>query len=86
MTVRRLCFVMLTALAIGACSAAPLEKNIKGEKVDAGPGSLEAARRQLQGKWTLVSLETYPTPGGAAVPVRVAAMSRLSAGLSSVSR
>lgn len=75
MPVRTLHCVMLAALvSLGACKSAPLEKNIKGEKVDAGPGSLEAARRQLQGKWTLVSMETYPTPGGAAVPVRVAAM------------
>lgn len=74
MPVRTLRFVILAALVVGACKSAPLEKNIKGEKVDAGPGSLEAARRQLQGKWTLVSLETFPTPGGAAVPVRVAAL------------
>jgi hypothetical protein len=37
--------------------------------VDTGPTSLEAVRRQLQGTWDLVSLDTFPTPGGAAVPL-----------------
>ena len=75
MGVRTSYFVIaVAALTLGGCAAAPLEKNIKGEKVDAGPGSLEAARRQLQGKWTLVSLETYPTPGGPPVAVKAAAV------------
>jgi hypothetical protein len=33
--------------------------------VDKGAGSLDAVRKQLEGTWTLVSLETYPETGPA---------------------
>jgi hypothetical protein len=42
--------------------------------VDTGSESVESARRQLQGIWDLVSLETFPAPGGAAVPVKAKAV------------
>jgi hypothetical protein len=49
---------VLSAVLCG-CAPAPLYKPIKGGPVDAGPGSLEAVRRQLEGTWTLTSYEVY---------------------------
>jgi hypothetical protein len=50
-------FAMALVAAIGACAPAPIHRPIKGGPVDAGPGSLEAVRRQLQGHWTLESYD-----------------------------
>jgi hypothetical protein len=59
----------LSAASFAACAAAPLERPIEMGPVDTGPASLEAVRRQFQGTWDLVSLDTFPKPGGTAVPV-----------------
>ncbi len=47
----------------GACHAAPRGRPVKMGPVDTGPQSVEATRRQLEGAWELVKLETYPAPG-----------------------
>ena len=41
----------------------------KGGPVDTGPGSIVAARKYLEGRWTLESFEVYP-PGKPMVPVK----------------
>jgi hypothetical protein len=61
--------VLLLASAIVGCAAAPRGRPMKMGPTDTGPGSLEATRRQLEGRWELVSLETYPEPGKA-VPIK----------------
>jgi hypothetical protein len=48
---------------MSACSAAPRQRPIELGPVDTGAGSLEAARRQLQGEWGLVGLETIGPSG-----------------------
>lgn len=45
------------------CHAAPRGRPVKMGPVDTGPQSVEATRRQLEGAWELVKLETYPAPG-----------------------
>ncbi len=61
--VSRRAATVLLALALCACSAAPRQRPIKMGEVDTGAGSVESARRQLEGTWELVSFETYPAPG-----------------------
>ena len=52
-------------VAVGGCSASPRQRPIKVGSVDAGPNSLEAARRQLEGTWDLVSLQVVGADGQA---------------------
>jgi hypothetical protein len=59
-------------LAAAACSPGPLSSPHLGVSSnapigvgsDAPSGTVEAARRQLEGTWTLVSLEAVPESGG----------------------
>ena len=61
-------------LATAGCAAAPRTRPIKiGDPVNTGPGSMEAVRRQLQGTWQLVALESVPPAGGARAPVAATA-------------
>jgi hypothetical protein len=57
--------LLLAALAAGSACAtgAPRGRPIEMGPTDTGPGSLEAVRRQLEGTWDLVQLETYPASG-----------------------
>lgn len=66
--------VMVCAVAFVGCSAAPRQRPVEMGPVNTGSGSVEAARRELQGLWDLVSLETFPTPGGSPVPVAAVAV------------
>jgi hypothetical protein len=54
---------------IPACAAAPLDKKIPGGPIDQGPGSVAAARRFLEGRWSLESFEVHP-PQKPAVTVK----------------
>jgi hypothetical protein len=45
-----------------ACSAAPRQRPVEGGPVDTGAGTLTAARKYLEGRWTLESFELRP-PG-----------------------
>lgn len=47
-------------LTAAACAAKPSQKPLKGDAVDTGPGTLAAARKYLEGTWTLESFEVYP--------------------------
>jgi hypothetical protein len=63
--------LIATLMAAGCASpAAPRGRPVKMGPVDTGAGSLESVRRQLEGKWTLVSLESAAAPGGAPTPVK----------------
>lgn len=64
-------FGVLCALTLAACSAAP---RVRPVKMGPAETNVESARRQLQGSWDLVSLDLFPTPGGAAVPVKANAV------------
>ncbi len=65
--VRRPVAITVACIVVGslvaACAASPRQRPIKMGPVDTGAGSLEGTRRQLQGRWTLLSFETYPSPG-----------------------
>jgi hypothetical protein len=55
-------FVILVALGVVACTGGPRQRPVKGGPVDEGPGSITAARKFLEGRWTLESFEVFP-PG-----------------------
>jgi len=44
------------------CMGAPRQRPVKGGDVDQGPESITAARKFLEGRWTLESFEVFP-PG-----------------------
>jgi len=43
-----------------ACHGGSLQKPVLLGPVDTGPGTLEQARRYLQGRWVLVSMDLFP--------------------------
>jgi hypothetical protein len=51
------------------CAAAPLERPIPTTRIDSGTGSLTAARKYLEGRWTLESFEVHP-PGKAPLTLK----------------
>lgn len=53
--------VMLPLLA--GCESAPRQRPVKAGPVDAGAGSVESARRELQGSWILSSLTVISSAG-----------------------
>ena len=55
----------LTVAVLAGCAAAPRPDLQRGARVDTGPDSLEAVRRQLSGTWELVSFEAFTVPGEA---------------------
>ena len=55
---------MIATLSFSTASTAPSQRG----PVDTGPGSLAAARKYLQGRWSLLSFEVFP-PGE--TPIRV---------------
>ena len=61
-TVSGLALVAVLLAGNIACSAAPRQRPVKAGPVDEGAGTLAAARKFLEGRWTLESFEVYP-PG-----------------------
>ena len=53
----------IVAIALSACASVPWEGPIKLGPTDTGAGSLVAARKYLEGRWTLVSYELFPPDG-----------------------
>ena len=47
-------------LAAPGCAPAPRVRPVKEGPVDTGSGTLTAARKYLEGTWTLVSFELFP--------------------------
>lgn len=64
--------VLLSSVAACATSR-PRQRPVEGGAVDAGPGSLEAIRRQLEGRWDLLSAEVV-SAGGARQAVKAKAV------------
>ena len=64
----KLSVVLLLAWVVG-CSAAPRQRPVKVGDVDEGAGSITAARKFLQGRWTLESFEVFP-PGKAPITLK----------------
>jgi hypothetical protein len=67
--------LILLLLAVAACAGGPRQRPVEGGPVDAGPGSLTAARKYLQGRWTLESFNVFP-PGKPAITLWVRARCR----------
>ena len=61
-------------LVAGACAKAPRGRPIPTTRIDSGAGTLESVRRQLEGQWDLVSLQTVRKPGTAPVDVKAKAV------------
>jgi hypothetical protein len=67
----RIVLVAALAAVTAACAQGqPRQRPLQTHPIESGPNSLEAVRRQFNGTWELVSLDTFPKPGGAAVPVK----------------
>jgi len=59
----RLFFVPTLVVAttgLMACHAAPRVRPVEGGAVETGPNTTAAARRYLEGRWTLESFQIYP--------------------------
>jgi hypothetical protein len=53
-------------LAVGllaGCAASPRQRPVKTEPIASGPQTVEAARKALEGRWTLVSLDVTADDG-----------------------
>jgi len=61
--------VALVLTSTLACMGGPRQRPVKGGDVDAGPESLTAARKFLEGRWTLESFEVFP-PGKPAIALK----------------
>ena len=59
--------VLLSVVLAGACATG--QHDMSGKDVDEGAGSLTAARKFLQGRWTLESFEVFP-PGKPAITLK----------------
>lgn len=69
MSARRLLAVFIVVVLtgwLGACGGGPRLRPVSAGPVDTGAGSLTAARKILEGRWTLESFEVFP-PGGQAI-------------------
>lgn len=74
---RRVLAYLLLAAGIGlapGCASQPSQRPVKGGAVDTGPGTLAAARRYLEGTWTLESFDVYPV---GAAPISLKGTGRL---------
>jgi hypothetical protein len=60
--------VIVVALAgsLAACTGGPRLRPVSAGPVDTGAGSLTAARKFLEGRWSLESFEVFP-PGGQSI-------------------
>jgi hypothetical protein len=61
--------MVLLLIGAAACAGAPRERPVELGPVDQGKGSLTAARKYLEGRWTLESFEVFP-PGRAPVTLK----------------
>ena len=56
-------------LGIPGCAGTTRQRNVEGKPVDTGAGSLTAARKYLEGRWSLQSFDVYP-PGKGPVTLK----------------
>ena len=61
--------VALVLAGAAGCTGGPRQRPVKMGPVDTGAGSLTAARKYLEGRWSLESFELYP-PGRAPVTLK----------------
>jgi hypothetical protein len=68
---RTAALVILASLIVAnvACKSAPRQRPVKGGDVNEGAGSIAAARKFLEGRWTLESFEVFP-PGKQPITVK----------------
>ena len=71
----RMSLVLVACALLPACAASERQRVVSMGPVDTGAGSLEAARRQLAGTWTLTRLEVADA-SGTLTPVRAKAQLR----------
>ena len=55
--------IVLGALAMSACAAAPRQRPLPTEKIETGPNSTSAVRKQFEGQWSLVSFKVNGQDG-----------------------
>ncbi len=55
--------LLAAAVLMAACAASPRTRPLHTSPVSDAADSTQSVRRQLQGRWTLVSFETYPSAG-----------------------
>jgi len=55
---------------LSACAAKERQRPLGLGDVNTGAGSVESVRRQLQGTWELISLESSPAPGKPPVVIK----------------
>jgi hypothetical protein len=51
---------VLAVVPMAGCAKAPRSRPVKMGDVDTGKGTLTAARKYLEGRWSLLSYEVYP--------------------------
>jgi hypothetical protein len=66
--------VLALSASLAACKGGPRLRPVSAGDVDTGAGSLTAARKFLEGRWSLESFEVFP-PGGQ--PIRLTGMGTL---------
>jgi hypothetical protein len=52
--------VVVAMLGSVGCAGGPREKPIPTTSIDKGMGTLQGARKYLEGRWTLISFEVFP--------------------------
>lgn len=55
--------VLCVAHAFAACSAAPRQRPLQTSPIEEGPNTVSAVRKQLEGTWTLTSLNVSTADG-----------------------
>jgi len=75
---RAVVWMMLPAVVlvtVSSCTTSrPRQRPIEGGAVEAGAGSLESVRRQLEGAWNLVSANVVVSAAGARATVKASAV------------
>jgi hypothetical protein len=59
---------VLAVFIASGCAAAPRTKPLPTTRIDTSPTTVEAARKYLQGRWSLLSFEVFP-PGRPAIRI-----------------
>jgi hypothetical protein len=62
----RIIVVAGACVALSACAAAPRQKPLPTTRITPGAETVETARRQLEGRWTLISLDVVAEDGRSA--------------------
>jgi|SRR5215510_12351471 len=59
------CSIVIAGVLVGAagCAGAPRQKQLPIGKAETGAGTIAQARKYLEGRWSLVSLDVFPPNG-----------------------